>query len=56
MERDANLGLHKAETGQSHIFTRVNDAKNKTTCMECMMPLKAGASVEKCQNAQSKSI
>ena len=45
MKRDANLGLHKAEIGQSHIFTQVNDAKNKATCMEGMVPLKAGSSV-----------
>jgi hypothetical protein len=43
MERDANLGLHKTAIGQSHIF----DAKNKATCLECMMPPKAGSSVVK---------
>jgi hypothetical protein len=45
MERDADLGLQKAEAGQSHIFTQVNDAKNKATSMECIMLLKAGSSV-----------
>ena len=45
MERDANLGLQTAEAGQSHIFTRVNDAKSKATCMECIVLLKPASSV-----------
>jgi hypothetical protein len=34
MESDPNLGLHKAQIGQPHSF----DAKNKATCMDCMIP------------------
>lgn len=45
MEHDANLGLQTAEAGQSHIFTRVNDAESKATCMECIMLLKPGSSI-----------